>query len=48
MFLEGLSVCVDYADFLRETLPHNLAHFDRFVVVMSYADRETQALCQSL
>jgi hypothetical protein len=48
MYLEGLTVCVNYADFLAETLPHNLVHFNRFVVITTHADRETQDLCQSL
>lgn len=43
--LEAVTVCVDYSDFLAVTLPHNLKHFDNYVVVTSYEDRETQDLC---
>ena len=46
-YLEGFTVCVHYADFLRETLRRNLHHFDHFVVVTSPDDHETQALCNA-
>ena len=39
--LEAVIVCRDYADFLGQTLPHNLAHFDRIVVVTSPRERRT-------
>lgn len=45
LFLEGVTVCVNYADFLDVTLTHNLAHFDEFVVVTSHGDRQTQLVC---
>jgi hypothetical protein len=44
--LEAVIVCHQYGDFLAETLPHNLHHFDRVVVVTGYDDRETQSLCR--
>ncbi len=44
--LEGLTVCVNYADFLDHTLRHNLAAFQRFVVVTSFDDYATQGVCQ--
>jgi hypothetical protein len=44
-YLEGLAVSVGYGDFLETTLQHNLDHFDNFVVVTSYDDRRTQAVC---
>ncbi|MBI3406934.1 MAG: hypothetical protein HY040_01075 [Planctomycetes bacterium] len=46
MFLEGIIVSVDYGDFLAETLPRNLAHFDRLVVVTQPEDGETIAVCK--
>ena len=44
--LEVVITCVNYADFLTETLPFNLPHVDRLVVVTSHADAATQALCR--
>ena len=45
---EAITVCVNYSDFLAETLPNNIRHFDHFVVVTSYADTRTQDLCNHL
>lgn len=45
LFLEGVTVSVNYADFLDVALSHNLAHFDEFVVVTSHEDRATQRVC---
>lgn len=45
MKLEAIIVCKDYADFLAETLPLNLSHFDDVVVVTHPDDKETQAVC---
>lgn len=46
--IEAVIVCVDYADFLAETLPHNLPHFDRTLVITAPGDLETQELCRKL
>ena len=45
---EAVTVCVNYSDFLAETLPDNLRHFDHYVVVTSYEDTQTQDLCNHL
>lgn len=45
MKLEAIVVCVDYSDYLEHTLPDNLNHLDRLVVVTSPTDKKTQALC---
>ena len=45
LYLEGLAVSVGYGDFLETTLQRNLDHFDNFVVVTSYDDASTQAVC---
>jgi hypothetical protein len=45
LYLEGAAVSVGYGDFLETTLQHNLDHFDNFVVVTSYDDAATQAVC---
>jgi hypothetical protein len=46
--IEAIVICDGYADFLRETLPANLPHFERVVVVTGYDDRETLDLCRQL
>jgi hypothetical protein len=43
--IEAVIVCNDYSDFLNETLPHNLAHLDRIVVVTSHGDTATRNVC---
>lgn len=48
MKIEAVTVCVGYADFLAHTLPWNMQQFDHYVVVTSYADKETQELCRKL
>ena len=44
--LVGVITCLNYGDFLAETLPYNLPHFDRLVVVTAHDDTVTQAICQ--
>ena len=44
--VQGVTVCVNYSDFLEVTLEENLSHFSEFVVVTDYRDRKTQGVCQ--
>jgi hypothetical protein len=46
--LEGVTVCVEYSDFLRETLPYNMRHFDRYLVITKEGDHDTIGLCRKL
>lgn len=45
MRLEAVTVCVGYSDFLEATIPENIHHFDRWVIVTSERDKATFALC---
>lgn len=44
-YLEAVTVCINYSDFLAVFLEENLCHFDRLVVVTSHDDSRTQELC---
>ena len=44
--LSGVTVSVNYADQLSETLPKNIALFDQFVVVTTAEDLATQAVAK--
>jgi hypothetical protein len=44
--LEAVTVCVHYADFLREVIPFNRPHFDRWLIVTSPGDHATLDLCR--
>lgn len=48
MKLEAVIVCKDYSDFLAHTLPENLQHLDRIVVVTHPDDWGTRNLCNKL
>jgi glycosyltransferase involved in cell wall biosynthesis len=43
--VSGLVVCVDYGDYLEQTLPAWAADLDRLVVVTAAGDRATLAAC---
>ncbi len=45
--LEGVVVCVHYGDFLSWSLPRNVRHFDRFAVVTSPEDEQTQSIAKA-
>ena len=44
--IKSLAVCVEYDDFLAITLPRNMRHFTRTLVVTSPADTRTQDLAK--
>lgn len=46
--VEGIVVCVDYADYLQWTLPQAMRLLDRCIVVTSSKDQATQRLCYSI
>jgi hypothetical protein len=46
MYLEAITICVNFSDVLAHTLPANKGHFDRFVVVTDPNDRATWAVCR--
>jgi hypothetical protein len=44
--IEAVTVCVGYADFLRETIPFNLPHVDRWLIVTDNTDAATREVCR--
>jgi len=46
LFLEAVSVCIGYGDFLSVTLPKNQPIFDHLVIVTSPEDEETREVCR--
>lgn len=44
--IECVTVCVDYADFLREVAPINRAVLDRWIVVTEPGDKATREVCR--
>ena len=45
MYLEAVTVCVDYSDILALTIPYNKSVIDNWVIVTSTADNLTK--CQN-
>ncbi len=43
--IEAVMVCVNYADFLAQTLPQNVKLLDRIVVVTDTKDKLTKSVC---
>lgn len=46
MQIKAITTCVNYSDFLAESLPLNKVHFDKLVVVTTEEDIATQKLCE--
>lgn len=46
MYLEGITVCVNYSDFLAQTLPHNKNQFNNFIVITDTKDLDTKKVCE--
>jgi hypothetical protein len=46
MYIEGVTICDGYADFLRVTMPYMLSVVDRLIVGTSPQDEETRDLCR--
>jgi hypothetical protein len=46
VFLEALTVCVNYGDFLAVAAEQNRALFDRWLVVTTAEDEETREVCR--
>src|SRR5438132_4131231 len=47
MRIEAVTICVNYADFLRAVAPFNLPHLDRWVIVTTPEDEETRTACRA-
>ena len=45
MRIEAVAICVDYADYLEETLPSLLPHVDDLVIVTTPEDSRTRRVC---
>lgn len=45
MYLEAVTVCINYGDFLEEIVPFNQDVFDKWVIVTTESDRHTKAIC---
>lgn len=46
--IEAVITCVNYSDYLANTLQENIGHLDGVVVVTSPEDKETKSLCNRL
>lgn len=47
-YLEAVSICCGYADFLSESAKYNIPLFDRWVIVTEARDEETREVCRRL
>jgi glycosyltransferase involved in cell wall biosynthesis len=48
MKIQTIITCVNYSDYLSETLPFNKRHFDELIIVTTPEDVETQKVCANL
>lgn len=46
MFIEAVTVCVGYDDFLSAIAPYNIPHLDRWIIVTSPKDEKTRDICR--
>ena len=46
MYLQAITVCVNYSDFLAQTIAHNKQLFDHWLIITTPEDTATQKLCQ--
>lgn len=44
--ITGITVCVNYSDFLEETIKFNKKHFDRYIVITDIVDTKTKKICE--
>ncbi len=46
--LIGVTTCLNYSPYLKETLLHNIRFFDKFYVITSKKDKDTIKLCKKI
>lgn len=46
MKIQAITVCVNYGDFLAETIKYNLPAFDDWLIVTEPSDEETREVCR--
>jgi hypothetical protein len=46
MFIEAVTVCVGYDDFLTAVAPYNIQHLDRWLIVTKPSDEGTREVCR--
>lgn len=46
MIIEAISCCINYSDFLAETIEHNRGLLDRWLIITTEEDIKTRELCR--
>lgn len=46
MFIEAVTVCINYGDFLSEIAPYNISLLDRWIIVTTPQDEVTRDICR--